>query len=407
LKTGDLKANAHKGLAILTMGHFINDIHAAFLVTFTPILMMKLGLSITEASMLTFLSGIINSFLQPLLGYASDQTSRPLMILVGPILAALGASLIPSSPSYALAFFFVGLWAIGSATFHPQGQGSVGHVSSSRNLSFSFSIFSMGGILASALSPLYGAYLYQRLGEAFMPIATSLPVLLYAVLVFKFLPSIPSKEISRRSDNTKGLKFILHSIKITFAPLCVAVIRDTSIQGIQFFMPIAIAIKGGTIGDVGKVLFIIMIARSISPLIGGYIADRTSKSSIIFLCMALGGALLIPAALLKGVISILLFTLGAALIEATTPITGAISQEWMPESRAMASSIVMGFAWGLGSLLIPPLGIIGDHLGITWALTVIGALPILSLYFVAVIRKKEKASVSTELQGDGQGTLPE
>jgi len=172
-------------------------------------------------------------------------------------------------------------------------------------------------------------------------------------------------------------------------------------------MPIAIAIKGGTIGDVGKVLFIIMIARSISPLIGGYIADRTSKSSIIFLCMALGGALLIPAALLKGVISILLFTLGAALIEATTPITGAISQEWMPESRAMASSIVMGFAWGLGSLLIPPLGIIGDHLGITWALAVIGALPILSLYFVAVIRKKEKAAVSAELRGDGQGTLPE
>ena len=104
MKTGDLKANAHKGLAILTMGHFINDIHAAFLVTFTPILMMKLGLSITQASMLTFLSGIINSFLQPLLGYASDQTSRPLMILVGPILTALGASLIPSSPSYALAF---------------------------------------------------------------------------------------------------------------------------------------------------------------------------------------------------------------------------------------------------------------------------------------------------------------
>jgi len=57
-------------------------------------------------------------------------------------------------------------------------------------------------------------------------------------------------------------------------------------------MPSAIAAKGGTIGDVGKVLFIIMIARSLSPLIGGYIADRTSKGKLIFLCMSIGGALL-------------------------------------------------------------------------------------------------------------------
>ncbi|HOB10405.1 MAG: MFS transporter [Acetomicrobium sp.] len=394
------KTNTHKGLAILTIGHFINDVHAAFLPTFTPILMMNLGLSITQASMLTFLSGIINSFMQPLLGYASDQTSRPLMILIGPILAALGASLIPSSPSYALAFFFVGLWAIGSATFHPQGQGSVGHLTTSQNLSFAFSIFSVGGILASALSPLYGAYLYQRLGEAFLPIVTSIPVLLYAMLVFKFLPTIPGKHAYKSSVETKGLKFILHSMKTTFAPLSVAVIRDTSIQGIQFFMPIAIAAKGGTIGDVGKVLFIIMIARSISPLLGGYIADRTSKAKIIFLCMAMGGALLIPAALTKGVLSVLLFTLGAACIEATTPITGAISQEWMPHSRAMASSIVMGFAWGLGSLLIPPLGIIGDHLGLTCALVVVGALPLASLCFVSIIRKKEKAAILKEPQDE-------
>jgi FSR family fosmidomycin resistance protein-like MFS transporter len=116
--------------------------------------------------------------------------------------------------------------------------------------------------------------------------------------------------------------------------------------------------------------------------------------------MAMGGALLIPAALTKGVLSVLLFTLGAACIEATTPITGAISQEWMPHSRAMASSIVMGFAWGLGSLLIPPLGIIGDHLGLTCALVVVGALPLASLCFVSIIRKKEKAAILKEPQDE-------
>ena len=392
MNAGNSKMNTYKGLLILTMGHFINDVHAAFLPTFTPILMMKLGLSITQASMLTFLSGIINTFMQPVLGYTSDQTARPFMILIGPIFTALGASLIPSSPSYALAFFFVGLWAMGSATFHPQGQGSVGHVSSPENLSFAFSIFSMGGTLASALSPLYGAYLYQKLGEGFLPIVTSIPVIMYAMLVIKFFPSIPGKRV-HMSPTDRGLKSIFHAIKTTFPPLSVATLRDTSIQGIQFFMPIAIAAKGGTIGDVGKVLFIIMIARSISPLIGGYIADRTSKGKLIFLCMSIGGALLIPAAITHGILSVLLFTLGAAFIEATTPITGAISQEWMPESRAMASSIVMGFAWGLGGLLIPPLGMIGDHFGLEWALLMVGALPILSLYFVSIIKKKERAIV--------------
>jgi len=229
-------------------------------------------------------------------------------------------------------------------------------------------------------------------GEAFLPIVTFIPVIVYAIFVIKFLPSIPGKHVYSRSK--RGLKFIFHAIKTTSSPLSVATLEDTSIQGIQFFMPILITTKGGTIGDVGKVLFIMTIARSISPLIGGYIADRTSKSNLIFVCMVIGGILLIPAAMTQGVLSIILFTLGTACIEATAPVTGAISQEWMPDSRAMASSIVMGFAWGLSGLLIPPLGIIGDHLGLKWALLTVGVLPLISLYFVSIIKKKEKIFVS-------------
>jgi len=90
------------------------------------------------------------------------------------------------------------------------------------------------------------------------------------------------------------------------------------------------------------------------------------------------------------------FHVGRGLHRGYYSITGAISQEWMPHSRAMASSIVMGFAWGLGSLLIPPLGIIGDHLGLTCALVVVGALPLASLCFVSIIRKKEKAAILKE-----------
>jgi FSR family fosmidomycin resistance protein-like MFS transporter len=45
-------------------------------------------------------------------------------------------------------------------------------------------------------------------------------------------------------------------------------------------------------------------------------------------------------------------------------------------SAATVSSLMMGFAWGVGSLLAPVVGLMGDHFGLQKALAITAVIPL-------------------------------
>lgn len=381
-----------KRVLLLALGHFINDIHASFLPAFVPTLVARLGISITQASFLSSVSGIINMTGQPMLGHLADRTTKTIPLLVGPILSAIGASLIPSSPTYGLAFIFVALWAIGSSTFHPQAQGSIGFIVPPGRLSFSLSIFSTGGILAAAISPLYAVGLYQTVGPKLMPMVTLIPVCAYAFFVLKFLPRIP-KRLCGETDTPRAGIFagIWSVVKITSPALIVATARDTVVQGVRFLLPLVVAAGGGSIADVGTTLFIISIARVGAPMAGGYIADRMNKGTLLCYSVIISTICLVPAALIIGAPSLILYILGVSALEANIAATAAMAQEMAPHARSVASSLSMGFSWGMAELLVVPLGMVADFTNLTTALLVMAVVPLLALPSALKLKKAQSA----------------
>jgi FSR family fosmidomycin resistance protein-like MFS transporter len=95
--------------------------------------------------------------------------------------------------------------------------------------------------------------------------------------------------------------------------------------------------------------------------------------------MVLSPLFLLAGRYSEGWASILYFLIGTAAINATMPITAAIAQEMVPNSRGMASSIVMGLSWGFGNMLMAPLGKIGDLFGVQTTLLVVAFLPLIAL----------------------------
>ena len=158
----------NKKLAVLTTTHFLNDIHSAFLPTFIPLIVSRLGISYAQAGLLNSLSGFIHMVVQPIAGYVSDLFSRPYAIIIGPIITAFGAAMLPMSPTYSIALIMVGLWGFGSAIFHPLGYGSVGYVGDPGKLAFFIAIFSVGGILGATISPLYAIILIKTFGITYL-----------------------------------------------------------------------------------------------------------------------------------------------------------------------------------------------------------------------------------------------
>lgn len=366
-------------LSLLSIGHFFNDLYAAFLPTFVPTIISRLGITMAQAGALNSVVGVMHIFLQPLLGYVSDRTARSYLIMWGPILTCLGATFLPGSPTYGMALFFVGLWGIGSATFHPQGHGGVGHVVPRDKLTVSLAVFAVAGNIGVTVSPLFAVALTKIVGIEKIPYIAIIPVLILAFAIYRYMPVL-SDEVTEFPKDQGGLFHSIFSVFAVIYPVwIVSMARDATSQGIRFFLPIRIVSEGGDIGMVGTVLFIVMLGSTIAMLISGKLSDRWGKVRVLTLILIAGPAIMIPATYVKGNMSLVLYILGTSLINSSMPITAAVAQEQVPNSRGVASSIVMGLSWGVANLLTGPLGKVADVFGIPTTMLFIALLPLLAL----------------------------
>ncbi|MBN1333830.1 MAG: MFS transporter [Synergistales bacterium] len=378
--------NTSTQIGIICLMHFLTDIHLAFLPTFVPMLVQKLGISLAMAGMLNSVSGIILMFGQPLAAYFSDRTPYPWYLMAGPVLACIGATLIPSSSSYLGALTFVSLWAVGTAVYHPQGSGGIGHLCRGSNLSSYLSLFGLGGILAGSFSPLYAVFLVNLFPLKTLPLVGLVPVLGGAALVYISISRLQEDHEVIRHPGGLLLNFWVVFRKV-YPIWMVAFLRALSGQGLRFFLPLVIASRGGSLLEIGGVLFLITIGAAVSPLFCGRMADLFGNRKILILILSILPFFLVPAVYASGIRFILLYFIGYALLTATEPITNAMAQKACPESRSMASSIVLGFAFGFGALFTSPLGALADAWGLQWAMLVVAIVPALSL--LVILFKKD------------------
>ena len=90
------------------------------------------------------------------------------------------------APNYALLVVSLALGGIGVAAFHPQVFSLAGELSGERR-SFGLALFIFGGTMGLGLSPLWLPLYAEKIGLHALPLV-SIPGLLFAVLLIKFVP---------------------------------------------------------------------------------------------------------------------------------------------------------------------------------------------------------------------------
>jgi FSR family fosmidomycin resistance protein-like MFS transporter len=149
-------------------------------------------------------------------------------------------------------------------------------------------------------------------------------------------------------------------------------------MSIRFLLPIRIAEQGGDLGSIGMVVFCITLGCCFGMIVMGKIAARCgSKMAMLGSLLASSGTLLM-AALSTGFFSIIFYVLGLACVYSTVPLTTTMAK-LAPDERSMASTIVLGFAWGIGNLMVAPVGKFVDLFGIDAAFILLALLPLLGL----------------------------
>ena len=381
-------------LLTLSLGHVMADIYGGMLPAMLPIFVSTFGLSYFAVALVSASHSFSASAIQPVLGYVSDRFNGKLVLPLSPLVAALGVTVATQAPLYGLVLIAVAIGGLGIAAYHPEGYKAAGYYSGDRQ-STGTSIFSVGGNLGVAAGPVVVAVLYAWQAQRGL-ILLVVPGVIMALVLWRLLPRIETGAEIAPPD----LKAALLDIRPVLTPfvllLVIVILRSFFWVSLSTFIPLyAVAELGMTVPEAAAGLLpFLLFSGAIGTLVGGYVADRTSKEGLLLWSLA-------PVPLFVYVflhtsgfwLPLMLVFIGAFTVS-TFAVTVVMSHELLPKQRAMASGMMVGFAWGISGMGTPFVGLFADSYGLPAAFTVLMLSPVLpvalSILYLRLMRQGGK-----------------
>ncbi|HEY6101626.1 MAG TPA: MFS transporter [bacterium] len=374
-----------------TSAHFLNDFYVAFLAPLLPLVVQKFNLSLALAGFLATVLTTSAAMSQPLFGAVADRMRRRIFVVVGPALTIAAMGLVGLAPTYPVLLMLLLLAGTGTASFHPQGASSAGQASGAR-LGRGLSLFVAGGELGYAIGPLVIALIVQSRGLA-ATWMVAIPGLVACVLLWRF---VPSRRAVTPMPAAGGLRADLRD---AFAPLVVlwliVVLRSIIISSYQTFIPLLLQQRGGSIVAGGWAVFLFGGIGALGGISGGTLSDRYGRRRMLALSLILGVPMLYAFIRTSGPLAYVFLAAGGISVYLSAAVTIVMAQELLPHRASVASSIVMGLAWGTAGISLTAVGAAADMVGLEGALTWTLTLAVVALVAIARLPARTEPQQAT------------
>ncbi len=367
--------------AALIWMHFVNDGLSAYLPGVLPYLVVARHISLPWAGALMSIL-LVGQALQPLAGIWADRIGGRRLMVLGPVLGALGTLGLAFASDYAafaVALFLIGA---GSTIYHPQALSAARSLAARRE-GTSMSAFLVGGELGRAIAPLAAGAIavgfgLTRLWWLALPVALTWP------WIWRVLPQLPA-----RPAGTVRVAWGRHRGPM-LALVAFGALRAATMYGISTFAPLLWQQRGGSlVAGAGLVTTLVGVGIA-GNLTGGLVADRWGRRPVLAGSALLGAAMLALFLVVHG--PWLWPALGAAGIAlfSTLPVTTLVGQDIFAENPALGSGVAIGFGNGLGALLLPPLALAAARWGTAAPLWIISGLMLCCLPTVGVLAPRRR-----------------
>ena len=363
----------HLQIGILALGHAVTDAYAAFPAPLWPVLVVKLGISMSLVSLATSVMSTSASFMQPLYGYWADRTRRRIFIVAGPAIAGIFMCLIGLTPSYAGLLCLMVLAGVGVAAFHPQAAASVG-TGGYRRKGLALSVFITGGALGYAAGPLIASSFTAQYGIAHLYLLV-FPGLLTSFLLYRFVTPSTVRPVQM------GLSGLFQDLRPRLKPLgalyVVSTLRAAATIGVVTFLPFLLHGWGFSVVKGGGMVSLFLLAGSIGGMVGGTLSDRIDRRKLLFGSMAFTSPLLLLMATVghAGPAFVCCMALGSFALSFSNPVNVVLAQELIPNNVNTASALMIGSSWGAGGMIAATFGLFADAYGVPALLTGIAFIP--------------------------------
>jgi FSR family fosmidomycin resistance protein-like MFS transporter len=353
----------------MASAHFMVDGYGNIYAPLLPLLIPKLHLTLAAAGTLTMLYQMAASVAQVGFGHIADRWRPRLLVMAGPVIAVSVLSFVGAAPTMAMLAAVLIFGGLGAAAFHPPAA-ALAHRLGGTSPGLAMSVHITGGTLGFSLGPLLFAPFAQHLGLTWTPLL-AIPGLL--VVAF-FLTRVPAIELHHAGGaGFRALRPYARPLALLYL---IVVLRTLASLSFATFVPVMLTRRGLTVSSAGAIVAVYLFASGAGGFLGGPAADRFGPRAVIAWSLALATPFLLAAPLLSGWAFIVVLAVGGFFLQSTLPVNVIFGQAIAPVSAATVSSLMMGFAWGMGGFSVPIVGAIADRYGIERTLFGLAIVPL-------------------------------
>lgn len=344
-------------LAILSLVHLVVDGYGTFIPALWVVIQDVFELSGLQVGLFLGLGMLPANVLQPFYGMVDQRFARWFVVL-GPLLAVVCLSMVGLASSLTVLIMLVLLGMAGVGLFHPEGAvlaGRFGAAGSPRAMA----MFIGSGFLGQALGPVFISTIvatesdFGASWKAVFPGLAVLAVLAVATVMGSRLGRIPDPPLPESRSSI--LLALAGRWRAVVCLISLNTVRFIGLMMIYLTIPLFAKFSGFSQVRIGQLMMVFNGAQGVGMLIGGLVAPVHRERAMLITSLAM---VLLPASLLPVVepsaviwcLAVVGFCLGS-----TIPVAVQLGQEITPGGKRWISGMLMGFSWGVGALLAPPL----------------------------------------------------
>ena len=382
-------------LILLSFGHLVTDLSGGAVPALLPFFQRSFGLSYSSLGFLNGAFQFTGSVTQPLFGLLTDRVPGRVLLPIACLVTGGGLALTGLAPSYAALLLLLAVTGVGVAAFHPLGYRLANQHSGERR-GAATALFSVGGNFGVAIGPLLATALVLEFdGQGTLGMA--LPGLVMAGLIWWRVPRRPPDTPTRASDS------VAVPLRSRIPPMglltLVVILRSAASVSLNTFIPLYyIDVVGASETTASQMLSLLLVSGAVGTLIGGPVSDRFGRLRVLAMTLTL----MIPALLVflnsQGVVAAAALSLAGLFLVSSFAVTVVMAQDLWPENVGVASGVMVGFAFGVGGLIVPLIGLVAEHRGLLAALQVIVVFPVsavaLTILLATAMRRLDRLGSS-------------
>ena len=397
------KTSTRKQFYFLTLSHTVLDSYATLLSHLQPLLLAKLATAGARNSLAGYfisVYSIFSSLGQIFFGWLSDKFRTVHFLTVGVGFTAIGLSLLWVAPSPNIVCLLLAIGGIGVASFHPQATAYAGALAA-EGRGMGTSIFLTGGNIGRALGPLvllFIPYHFERLEYLAWEMIPGVLVALLVPKVLKFeqQPDLTASTRGTPSEAPRQQAPFWTVASPRMLPLIVlfiiAAIRTVTLTGLENFLSVHLDDQNYADQVRSLVIALFIFAGSMGIMSSGWLMSRVN-TYVLLLISLLGAPPLLYASLHADGFSFLaLLFIGNVVLSSSITINIILAQLILRGYESIASSLMMGAAWGVGGLLNLWVGTLADQFGLPIVLDGLVMLPLVLAPLLILLRDQPDLS---------------